>query len=257
VTVPEYEYYGLMVRYWDLLRGDTSDWPDRSFYLELIKKHGQPVLDIGCAAGRLLIDYLSQGIDIDGVDLSPEMISLCKQNAESKRLKPNLYVQDITELNLPRKYNTILVPSCTIQLIVETNALLRGLKKSHDHLETGGIFAAPFMGLWRKGRPLEYEFSVEATRPEDGATVRHKGWLRFNPETKLQDTRDLWEIIKDGQVIESETHERVSATRSYSQQEAYSLFEQTGFKEISVLRNSDYKPATPEETSFTLLGVKQ
>ena len=116
MTTPNYEYYGLMVKYWDLLRGDTSTWSDRFFYLDVIKKYGQPVLDIGCGAGRLLIDYLSQGIDIDGVDNSPEMIALCRENAEKKGLKPNLYIQSMTELQLPRKYKTILVPSSSMQL---------------------------------------------------------------------------------------------------------------------------------------------
>jgi len=256
VTRPDYEYYGLMVKYWDLLRGDTSNWPDRSFYLRIIEKYGQPVLDIGCAAGRLLIDYLSQGIDIDGVDISPEMISLCKQNAESRGLTPDLYVQAMTELNLPRKYRTILVPSCTILLIVEPNSLLQGLEKCRDHLEAGGILIAPFMGLWREGNPLKDEFSVEATRPEDEAIVRHKGWIHFHPETKLQDTRDLWEVIKDGEVIESEMHERTSATRSYSQEEARSLFEQAGFGDITTLNTTTYEPAQPEDSSFTIYGVK-
>ena len=81
MSTPDYEYYGLMVKYWNLIRGDTSNWEDRFFFLDVIRKYGQPVLDIGCAAGRLLIDYLSQGIDIDGVDISPEMIAICRQNA--------------------------------------------------------------------------------------------------------------------------------------------------------------------------------
>jgi len=42
------EYAGLKARSWDALRGDTSGWDDRSFYLELIEEVGQPVLDVGC-----------------------------------------------------------------------------------------------------------------------------------------------------------------------------------------------------------------
>jgi hypothetical protein len=31
------EYRGLLAQTWDLLRGDTSAWPDRAFYRTLIE----------------------------------------------------------------------------------------------------------------------------------------------------------------------------------------------------------------------------
>jgi len=256
VTTPDYEYYGLLVRYWDLMRGDTSNWPDRPFYLEIIKKYGQPVLDIGCAAGRLLIDYLSQGIDIDGVDISPEMISICKQNAAKINLKPSLYVQSMTELNLPRKYKTILIPSSTIQLLLEPSSSSQAIQRLYEHLESGGALVSPFMAIWEDGDPLENEFTLEATRPEDGAIVRRKGWTHFNPETKLEDTRDIWEVIKDGQVIETEIHEQTPATRSYDQEEAIALFEQAGFKDIQIYSGFTFDPVKPEDTLFSVMGIK-
>jgi SAM-dependent methyltransferase len=256
MTTPDYEYYGLMVRYWDLLRGDTSNWSDRFFYLDVIKKSGQPVLDVGCSSGRLILDYLAQGIDIDGVDISPEMISLCKQNAERKGLKPNLYVQSMTELNLPRKYKTVLVPSSSLQLLLEPGQPLQAMKRFYDHLELGGALVSPFMTLWKEGDPLEGEFTRDAIRPEDGTTVRRTGWSRFNPETQMEDTRDTWEVIKDGQVIESEVHEQAPATLSYTQAEAVALFEQAGFKDIQIFSEFSFDPVKPDDTLFSVLGIK-
>lgn len=256
MTTPDYEYYGLMVKYWDLLRGDTSNWPDRSFYLDIIRKSGQPVLDVGCSSGRLILDYLSQGIDIDGVDISPEMISLCKQNAQKKNLKPNLYNQSMTELSLPRNYKTILVPSSSIQLLLEPDLPLQTMKRFYNLLESGGALVSPFMTLWKQGDPLEGEFTQEAIRPEDGATVRRKGWSRFNPETKMEDTRDTWEVIKDGNVIETEVHEQAPATLSYTQAEAVALFEQADFKDIQIYSGFTFDPVKSEDTIFTVIGTK-
>jgi len=256
MKIPNYEYYGLMVKYWDLLRGDTSNWPDRFFYLDVIKKSGQPVLDVGCSSGRLVLDYLSQGIDIDGVDISPEMISLCKQNAEKKNIKPNLYVQSMTELNMPRKYQTILVPSSSIQLLLEPGLPLQTMKRFYDHLESGGTLVSPFMTIWVETDPLENEWTQEAIRSEDGATVRRTGWSRYNPETKMEDTRDTWEVVKDGKVIETEIHEQAPATLTYTQADAIALFEQAGFKDIQIYSGFTFEPVKPEDTLFTLTGIK-
>lgn len=251
-----YEYYGLMATYWDLLRGDTSNWPDRFMWLDLIKRHGQPVLDVGCASGRLLLDFLKQGIDADGVDISPEMIALCKANAEKKNLAPNLYNQSMTELNLPRKYKTILVPSSSLQLLLKPGQPLQAMQRFYDHLESGGVLASPFMTLWRDGDPLEGEFTREVIRPEDGATVRRTSWSRFNPATKMEDTRDTWEIIKDGVVIQTEVHEQAPATLSYTQAEAIALFEETGFTNIQAFSEFTSDPVKPADTLFTIIGTK-
>jgi SAM-dependent methyltransferase len=251
-----FEYHGLMVKYWDLLRGDTSTWEDRFMYLDLIKKYGQPVLDVGCAAGRLLIDYLAQGIDIDGVDISPEMIALCERNADRKNLKPNLYVQNMTELSLPRRYRTILVPSSSLQLLLKPGQPQQAMRKFYDHLESNGALVAPFMTLWKEGDPLDSGFEQQAVRPEDGATIRRTGWSRFNPETNMEDTRDMWEVIKDGVMIQSEVHAQSPATRSYTQDDAIALFEQAGFKEIQIFSEFTFEPVKPEDTLFTVLGIK-
>ena len=95
-------------------------------------------------------DFLSQGMDIDGVDNSPEMISLCKQNAESKGLKPNLYIQSMTELQLPRKTKTILKAVQFNAIATEPGLPLQAMQHFYDHLESGGVLAIPFMALWEK-----------------------------------------------------------------------------------------------------------
>jgi len=52
---------------------------------------GQPALDVGCGTGRLLLDFLASGMDIDGVDNSPEILALCCETAQQRGLEPRLY----------------------------------------------------------------------------------------------------------------------------------------------------------------------
>src|SRR5437016_1597312 len=103
MTEQNYEYRGLKASTWDLSRGDTSSWTDRAYYLDVARKFGDPVLDVGCGTGRILLDFLAQAIDIDGVDNSPEMLDICRDKARQAGLSPTLYQQHMESLDLPRR----------------------------------------------------------------------------------------------------------------------------------------------------------
>ena len=52
---------------------------------------------MGCGTGRLLIPYLKAGLDVDGCDISADMIALCRERAEREGLAPTLRVQAMHE----------------------------------------------------------------------------------------------------------------------------------------------------------------
>lgn len=251
--VSDYEYRGLMAQAWDLLRGDTSRWADRFFYLDVIHEFGEPVLDVGCGTGRLLLDYLAQGIEIDGADNSPEMLALCREKAAPLGLAPNLYQQAMEALALPRRYRTILVPSSSLQLVIEPAQVDEALRRLHAHLLPGGALAASIMTLWREGEPLASEWEKSVLRP-DGATVRRVSRSRYDPATECEHTEDLYQVIMDGRVIAEEHHRRSPATRSYTQAQARALFERAGFADVRLYSEFTHEPARPEDGLFTVVG---
>ncbi len=223
MNLPDYEYSGLMAQSWDVLRGDTSTWPDRDFYLTLIQKSGQPVLDAGCGTGRLLLDYVQLDIDIDGVDNSPEMTAICRRKADDLGCAVSLYEQNMETLELPRQYRTILVPSSSLQLIVDQTLVDQALQRLLDHLLPGGLMAASFMASRKEGEPLEFEWEQVATRESDGVKFRRVGKSRYDPESELEHTEDLYQMIVDEEIIAEERHCRSPATRSYDQTPGKSL----------------------------------
>ncbi len=254
MNLPEYEYKGLMAQAWDVLRGDTSNWPDRFFFLEAVRRFGQPVLDVGCGTGRLLLDFLAQGIDADGVDNSPDMLALCRQKAAALGLKPALYEQHMETLDLPRRYRTILVPSSSLQLIIDPAMVDRAMRRFYEHLVPGGTLVAPIMALWKEGDPLESEWERSAVRAADGATFRRVSRSRYDPASECEHTEDLYQMIVDGRVVKEELHRRSPATRSYTQAQARALFERAGFIGVQVYGEFTFEPARPEDGVFVLTG---
>jgi ubiquinone/menaquinone biosynthesis C-methylase UbiE len=254
MNLPEYEYRGLIAEAWDVLRGDTSQWPDRSFFLNVIQEYGQPVLDVGCGTGRLLLDYLEQGIEIDGVDNSPEMLAICRQKADDLDLEPNLYEQYVETLELSRHYGTILIPSSSLQLIIEPGKVDQALKRLFDHLVSGGVVAAPIMTLWKEGEPLESEGEYTATREVDGVKFRRVAKSRYEPETECEHTEDIYQKIVDDKVVAEEMHRRSPATRSYTQAQARALFERAGFKNVQLYGRFTFDPVKQDDETFVVIG---
>lgn len=238
-----------MAEAWDLLRGDTSGWEDRPFYLELIRRSGEPVLDVGCGTGRLLLDYLAEGIEIHGVDVSPEMLALCRAKASTLGLEPTLYEQAVEDLNLPRRYRTIIVPSSSIQLVIDPATAGRAIVRLASHLEPGGALVMPFMTL-----AGDEEWTKEAVRP-DGALVRRTAKSEYDPVTELEDTDDLYEVLVDGKVVAAERHVQKPATRSYTVDQARALYLQARLEIERVVDGFSDKPHEGGAV-FTVIGVR-
>ena len=256
----DYEYRGLMARSWDLLRGDTSTWPDRQFYLNLIAESGEPALDVGCGTGRLLLDYLGEGIDIDGVDNSPEMLALCREKAEARGLQPTLFEQQMESLELRRRYRTIIVPSSSFQLLVKEDAAKEAMRRFYDHLVSGGKLVMPFMLFWF-GPPQTEEQAQKWRGPreserEDGALVRRWTRNRFDLDAQLEHTEDRYEVVVDGDVVETEHHSRSPATCWYTQEQSRSLYEDAGFIDLKLYEAFTSEPASPDARVWTIAGVK-
>lgn len=255
----DYEYGGLMAEFWDLLRGDTSNWSDRFFYKEVVAQSGQPVLDVGCGTGRLLLDFMQDGIDIDGVDNSPEMLDRCRQKAEKLGLEPRLYRQTMETLDLPRRYQTILVPSSSFQLVTDPADAREAMRRFFNHLLPGGVLVMSLMP-YHTGDNHEpeviSEWSHETVRPEDGATIRRWSRSRIDRVNDLEHTEDRYEIMMNGEIVASESHSRSPATRIYNQAQASQLCTDAGFTDVRLTSDFTQEPAKPDDAVFCIWGTR-
>lgn len=260
MSEPSYEYRGMMASTWDFLRGDTSHWEDKPFYRTLIDHYGQPVLDVGCGTGRLLLDYLADGLDVDGVDNSPEMLALCHEKAQARGLAPSLYEQWMEMLDLPRQYRTILVPSLSFQLVTDSDKALQAMHRFYQHLEDGAALILPFMDedtppdVKDKSEWGDWYRVAEKTREDDGAIIRR--WTRGKTVDQLQHTEDRYEIEMDGKIVASETMRQSPALRWYSQDQAQHLLETAGLKVVQMYDRFAFIPASDTSRVFTIVAER-
>ena len=260
----DYEYRGLVAQAWDLLRGDYSTWPDRPLYREIIEHQGGAALDVGCGTGRLILDYLTAGLDVDGVDNSPEMLALCREKAAALHIavEGRLFHQEMDQLDLPRKYATIFVPSLSFQLVLDPVAATRTMTRFHDHLAPGGVLVMSLKCRLWDNRPTPPQmqwspwFKLAERERQDGDTIRRFIREMYDHDQQLEHEENRYEVVRDGEVIEAEFHSRCPCVRWYSQAQALALFERAGFIDLKMTAAESDTPAMPGDNSVKIRGTR-
>ena len=253
MSKPDLEYTGLMALAWDPLRGDTSDWPDRAWFRALIDEVGQPVLDVGCGTGRLLLDFLADGVDIDGIEISADMLELLRGKAAAAGLEVDgrIHEGSMEAMDLPRRYRLVLVPSSSFQLLVDPAAAAAAMRRFHAHLLPGGTLVMPWIDI-AQDHPdgADEVFTREATLP-DGSVIRR--WCRswYDAATELESTDDRYQLLRDGRVVAEERKVREPAVRAYSRAAIESLHREAGFESPTFLAEFTRGPARGDERIVT------
>jgi len=130
----------------DFSQTRQGHWPEFSFFSEFIPD-GVKILDLGCGNGRFY-GYLQEKkkvVDYMGVDFCPEFLEI----ARKKYPKQEFLEQDITRLDVPKKYDRIIsvaafhhIPSRTLRK--------KALGLMFDHLEDDGLLLLSVWNLWQK-----------------------------------------------------------------------------------------------------------
>lgn len=66
---------------------------------------GDQVLDVGCGPGRHALELARRGIEVHGVDLSPEFVDLARAAAGAEGLAASFEVLDVRELDVDAAYD--------------------------------------------------------------------------------------------------------------------------------------------------------
>ena len=252
------EYRGLVARNYDLLGGDT-DPEELSFYRRRIEESGTPVLEIGCGTGRLLIELLAEGVDIDGVDNAPDMLRQCVINAAGRSLsvEGRLQLGAMQELRTERRYRTVLVPASTFQLLTSRSDQMSALLAFHAALESGGTLVLFVADLWPGDRVAaqQEQWRLRAEAPdEDGTLYRVWGRTRYDRDSKLDHDEERYERVVDDEVVEVESH--ASTMRWFSLEELERLLQEAGFAGVVAFDGFADHPAGPSTRTLHVVAHK-
>ena len=246
-------HHGLVADWWAEF---NTGGPEVDYFGAFVAA-GQPALDAGCGSGRLLLPWLHAGYDVDGCDLSVDMVERCRDRAEREGLTPNLWVQPLHELAPPRRYRTIV--ACGVFGLGSTREQdKQALQRLHANLEPGGMLLldnqVPYSlsrrwPSWtREGRaklPEPWPEPGERARAADGSErelrVRAISLDPLDQTIVMEIRADKW--IDDSNVA-SEVH--TLSMRMYFHAELLLLLEAAGFVVAAVHGDHQREPATAD-----------
>jgi SAM-dependent methyltransferase len=243
-------HYGVIARWWAEF---NKSGPEIDYFRSFVEA-GQPALDVACGTGRLLLPFLRDGLDVDGCDISPDMLELCREAAEREGLEPNLYAQAMHELELPRRYRTIYV--CGGFGLGSTREQdVEGLRRLHHHLEPGGLLVldneVPYAdgALWQYWLQEKRQELPRPRRPPGGRRVGSDG-AEYELRSRVLDLDPLDQsatlemqafMWRDGELVAEEEH--LLTMRLYFRNELVLMLENAGLAEVEV--RGHYSDAEP------------
>lgn len=131
--------YDTIARYYDLIHGElTADIP---LVIELAKETADPVLELGCGTGRLLLPLARAGHEVVGLDNSPAMLDLARAKLAKEpaevRQRVTLVTADMAMFELTQRFGLVLSLNSTLMNLPPT-AMQATLNRANRHLLPSG-----------------------------------------------------------------------------------------------------------------------
>lgn len=162
VTPMVFNYYA---QYYNLLYKDKDYQKEADYIQHLIRQYSntdsQSVIDFGCGTGIHASFLSAHGYQVDGVDLSEQMIRLARQK-ETDTL--HFHVGDITTVNLKKKVDVVVSLFHVFSYINSNDDVEKLLDNVSCHLKSGGLF---IFDCWYGPAVLTDRPAVRVKRFED------------------------------------------------------------------------------------------
>lgn len=229
--------YSNFAEYYDSLMYDVDYKKRTSYLLKLFKKYDKKptlLLDLACGTGGFSNCFAKEGIEVIGVDMSEEMLSLAREKSAELDYEVLYLCQKAEELDL---YGTVDGAVCcldSLNHITDYRAFCKAVKKVSLFLEDGCLFIFDLNTQHKHQNVLgDNVFVIEN---EDVYCV----WAnKFTPKNcKVDITLDFF--VSDGEAY-YRTCEQFSE-RAYSMDEIKSALEKAGLEIVQIFDDMTENP---------------
>lgn len=190
-------YLSLEAELHDAFWEAEDDGSEVALMAAFLKRHPGPAVEMGAGSGRLVFPLLELGYELEGVELSQDMLDLGVARAARLGIRAPLHHGDMSTWDSGRKFSSVLAPTFTLQLAHDPAATLRHW---HGLLENGGgLYLTVFMPY----------AELLGDLPENEWYEDHRVTL---PDGRLGLLKTRHRLDHERQIVEREHHYSVSGS---------------------------------------------
>ena len=236
------------IDYAEYYDADTDYTLDIPFYLEYAQKAGSPALELACGTGRVLIPIAEAGFEIYGIDLSENMLNICRQKIEEKELNSIVHLEqaNMASFDLPRKdFGFAYIPVRSFMHLFTQEDQLACLRHVNNHLRHGAYFIidiyAPNIELLAQKPNGPFIIRKEYDLSNGNHVIRKDRFVKNDIINQIQHCEILFEEFDSTRTMVKKRKVPM-ATRYTFRWELQLLLEATGFDLVDIYRDYDKSP---------------
>lgn len=239
--------YGDFAYFYDKLMYDLDYEKIYKFIRDLLgKKSLEPklILEMACGTGGLT-EKLARDYKVHAFDLSDDMLSVCQNKIRSRNLR--LFKQNMAGFSAPATYDAIISVGDSLNYVTDERDFEAAIKSSYAYLREDGIFIFDLN--------TEYKFkNIPPVTVDEVDDVLYIWENIYDEEEKLNTYGvNFFRNIRDNDYRRFyEEH----LERAYDLSLVKNLLEKTGFKDLEVYDDYEFKEAGEETSRYTLVARK-
>ncbi len=178
-------------------------------YTAIAQAVGDPVLEMGCGTGRVLLALLRAGVDADGVEYDRGMAEAARRKLDAAGFdRASVSIADMMVFRPPRPYRLVTLPGNTLGSIQDSDSLQRVFVNTAACLAPGGEVAFDVTQVPPGTDVTRFEAPVAASTSPDARSAVYRQRVRFESATATEHVVERVEF-DDGEVLEHRTRLRV------------------------------------------------
>ena len=135
--------YNALAASYDRLTEDVDYTAVLAFYRTLLSREGlrpRAAVDLACGTGSVSVLLAEMGLQVTGVDMSPEMLCMAEQKAQGLANRPVFVCQKLQKLHLPRGVDLAVCALDSLDYITDPADCQEAIKRVYKALNPGGCF---------------------------------------------------------------------------------------------------------------------